>query len=466
MPLTKLDDLKTPKAAMQVTDMFRELYKVAPSAAALVDAKMPVINARQPPKGLASLKADMTTDDAPALQAMVDYLGHGGTIYIPAGEYRLESPIVLPQQVSTNTLLGVTLIGAGVKSTVLYSYNNTGAIQALGSTTGTCNFVIRDLTLTKPYAESFPDSIGIDMAYNYEYALVENVRMENHKIGIRIANNRNACIKNAIIYESTEAGVKIESTANGVTLLSCALRSGYDGVYMQGSSHTIVGCDIVGNTHTAITAVGVIGLTINGSVDASAVSSAGIYIDSCRGVEISGIAFIYLAANAKGIWVNASEGVTIRGFNTFRTKSGGYAAGSEGIRIISGINIVVEACTLSRCAIGLYIKDMSGRVAAVDFYGCYQNFYIVTASTMRVAWQIESKHLRLTSDSGTSAVAVVFPIETMINSYFDFLDIRRFGSTSVRPTYVYNGLQYYDTTLLKPIFYYNTAWRDANGTVV
>lgn len=62
---------------------------------------------------------------------------------------------------------------------------------------------------------------------------------------------------------------------------------------------------------------------------------------------------------------------------------------------------------------------------------------------------------RQVTDTPTEALSIV-------NRKF----VTQNGTTANRPTSSITGLQYYDTTLNKPVYWSGTTWRDAAGTIV
>ncbi len=379
MPLTQIkgDEWNKPTTATTVSNMFREVYQRITKTEAAQNSRFAIINAKYPPKGFKAMVGNLGDDDAPALQAMIDALDVGGTIFLPAGTYRLLSPIVLPYQ-TTNTVVGLNIIGCGPKSTILYADNTTGGIIAKGTSTATCNFMFRDLSICCLHPTTNTDAIGVDMEYSNDYNLFDNVRLEAFATAIRMANTRNTKILNCVIYGSTVAGVKIMSTANSAMITNSSIRSNYDNINIEGGTgHAILGCDISMATHCNLYATNAIGLTINAKADANNVTLASVYLDTCQNVSIINLTMAYLALNAVAVHLYACRQVSISQMRTYESSTGGYLSGTTGLIIDTCFCVTVEASRFIRMETGIYINQLyGGRISAVEFAGCYQNFNV------------------------------------------------------------------------------------------
>lgn len=106
------------------------------------------VNGRVADVRLFGAVGDGTTDDTTAIKAARDSLTAGGTLYFPAGTYRLSANLGI-------TVSGISIRGAGVGGTVLQALagvTSTGGLLALGYTdalavVGASNLTVSDLTL-------------------------------------------------------------------------------------------------------------------------------------------------------------------------------------------------------------------------------------------------------------------------------------------------------------------------------
>lgn len=96
------------------------------------------ISAANLPTSVADAVGDGATNDAPAIQSAIDAVASAtnkGIVFLPAGRYRLNTPLV-PKS-------GVTLRGAGIGKTILLPYGTVSAIQDI--TTGSSASPLTDM---------------------------------------------------------------------------------------------------------------------------------------------------------------------------------------------------------------------------------------------------------------------------------------------------------------------------------
>jgi hypothetical protein len=130
-------------------------------------------------------KGDGVNDDAQAIRNAIDacYKAGGGTVYLPAGTYRLVTGRDLPStadavmKVHVPLRSGVTVTGDGVGKTILVGRAPQSGISVLGATDD--NVAARDLTSMIPLADKEGTWVsGLKLA-GVNGGTFANIRMEN-----------------------------------------------------------------------------------------------------------------------------------------------------------------------------------------------------------------------------------------------------------------------------------------------
>lgn len=135
---------------------------------------------------------DGVTDDTAALQAALDALAAGtdGELFIPAGDYKLTSPLTIRKMTYK------TIRGAEWGATALRQYtNNVAVLQTEEEDMAACS--LRDLQLVYNTQQTSTDTGGValyfnaatDMARGWHHWQVENIRIHQAHIGIGIGGS-------------------------------------------------------------------------------------------------------------------------------------------------------------------------------------------------------------------------------------------------------------------------------------
>jgi len=132
--------------------------------------------------GKAGAVGNRTQDDTPAIQCHIDAAAaaHGGTVYLPAGQYRILGTL----HVSGD---GITIQGDGHASVLRAN----PADHLMIAIDGRRDIVIRDLALLEGPLERLPDqrsssvSVGIAIKGTSDDVLIENVRTRGFARGIQ-----------------------------------------------------------------------------------------------------------------------------------------------------------------------------------------------------------------------------------------------------------------------------------------
>ena len=173
------------------------------STAAYLDGQ--AVNVKAPPY---NAKGDGTTDDTAAIQAAITAVASGGTIFLPAGTYKVTATLTL------DTLQGVTIRGAGASATTLTAGAVSGfdlfriygsrdcvfsgfSVSSSSSHPLTCAFTMETKTGTTSTHHTFRDLIlnggnntGLDKGFktiagsggdnNNDWHLFENISVNNY----------------------------------------------------------------------------------------------------------------------------------------------------------------------------------------------------------------------------------------------------------------------------------------------
>jgi hypothetical protein len=141
-------------------------------------------------------RGDGVTDDAGAIQAAVNAArsAGGGTVYLPAGAYRLYAARGIDPDLGANIELfdDVTVTGAGPSATTIVAARDWAS--AFGAIRRT-NVGVRDLTITSAGSEQDGIKFGVVTG-----ALVENVVAHDIYIGVAMYSCTNPVVRNVKTY--------------------------------------------------------------------------------------------------------------------------------------------------------------------------------------------------------------------------------------------------------------------------
>lgn len=236
---------------------------VAPeSAGADTTVDLPTINVRLGHPGLTdaagntlTAAGDGTTNDQPALQAMIDHLNAAttteqrGMLYFPPGTYRLNARLLLYK--------GIGLLGAGRGVSILAFYGSTsgGVISA----TDVAHVAIRDLTVQ----DGVPGRTAT-AAYGLYFVRASDVSVERVEIlypastGVLLRDSRRCVVEACHIQTAPAFGVHVAQSAtppapeegnnSQVVIRDCRISDDrlaptaglWAGIYLNAVTHSVV----------------------------------------------------------------------------------------------------------------------------------------------------------------------------------------------------------------------------------
>lgn len=183
-----------------------------------------------------------SVDTHAALQAMLDSAtGVGLTVVMPPGTYRIDSPLVWPQN------WPVTLLGSGVDATII---NYTGSGDAIvmsdaGASTVFVKSSIENLTIVGNGSTSV-NGVAMRQAYAME---LRNVRIREFEVGLRIEQTWSVMLDFVRIDSCSQTGIELHDEANNITAYCCEILDNANGIYTAGARAVLFsGCTIEANT--------------------------------------------------------------------------------------------------------------------------------------------------------------------------------------------------------------------------
>ena len=278
---------------------------------------------------------DGVADDAAAIQAAVSYVGsvlNGGTVYFPAGNYRITTTI----NIAANA---ITLLGAGSGSGATTNDDGTSIIYPTNATCfsfvtdlggGVCNMVLRPVaTATAGAAILFN---GTSAAATSLYGFVDTVCIQGAFIGIDAYPRAARCnISNCVILNAVSISVRtgntLDATIGGTSIAGCFFSTASaPATHIKAETLgglRIVNCRFVNGAYC-----------INATLNAAVTTSKGLLINACSidgfssyGVYVEGTGANDLSdfvisncvvtstknSTASGISVNLGTGIQGRG---------------------------------------------------------------------------------------------------------------------------------------------------------
>ena len=154
-------------------------------------------------------RADGVSDDAAAINAAIDACAAagGGTVYLPAGTYKLVQGTTIgsvrPLHCNIPVPSGVTVQGAGIGQTILKG-EGISSCSVFGAVLQT-NIGVKDLSISTPVAEhpdTGKDGIKLEGVTN---SAVTNVYMENMYIATNCVGCRNITYTGCVAYKTVQA---------------------------------------------------------------------------------------------------------------------------------------------------------------------------------------------------------------------------------------------------------------------
>jgi parallel beta-helix repeat protein len=304
---------------------------------------------------VAALKK-MSVDE---IQAALDALGpEGGTVSIPAGEYKLSKPLRLPSN--------VRLVGAGHLSRLLLADKaNTNLITNKDWDRGNSNIFISGIYLdgnrlnqTNLVGDG-PGQSLVDLV-NVRHIVVENVRGASsvlHGINVGVRDEAHNLIKTILIstgigrFQIGEAVLGISSSATG-TIVGVGVEDDY--VTIRPANGSFISGEVLwGRTS---------GAKWTATSDPQAHGSSDAQIVNCE----------FRDFGDDGVTTHYSSGVTVENCR-FQDAAASYSASSNGIEFDDGsFDNIAKNCWASNCVRGFMAQGHAGRVPAhnVEFRDC------------------------------------------------------------------------------------------------
>lgn len=275
-----------------------------------------------------------STDDQPALQALVDAvsMAGGGTIYLPNGIYRLNAPITWKSNVS--------LIGAGVGKSVL-APNDGGT----GTRISAISYIQEEVSEATPIANCTFADFEIDGTNQTNTAY-------SHSKGIYIQYMRNCTLRDLFVHDTIATGIGIDYldkvVIDHVNVTNCG-KSWTTG--LLGGSGIGIGTGGMAEENCIITNCNVVNSGQYGIFfeDQAIVGSPrGIY--PSRGVVVSNC--IVRAGRNHGIGVRGSKNVSITGNQV-------YGCAGAGISLDGGnsTDVTITGNTITENQRGIWLQS-------------------------------------------------------------------------------------------------------------
>ena len=206
---------------------------------------------------------DGTADDV-QIQAAINSLTSGGTVFIKQGTYKIAAKVTIPSN--------VTILGSGW-ATILYSENasNITLLENSDTTSGNSNIIVRDLQINMNRANNTTaTNIGAIKLWSCSDSKIENLYIHDMKyaqgtgnVGIGLANCTDCVVQNNYINTVSDYGIATDS------LLRCLISKNvivdpaghgigvqYSASYSNGRpSHNKIDGNIVFYTSSGLSAV-------------------------------------------------------------------------------------------------------------------------------------------------------------------------------------------------------------------
>ncbi len=186
---------------------------------------------------------DGNTDDTAAIQAALDYITDGGTVYFPSGIYKVTKNLVVRSG-------NITICGNNKNSHIIYEYEQRGSDTAATASLfifapGTKNIVFKDMKLEYK-GEFFPEFgqsynglvSGLHFMRNYD-VLIENVEIFGFNAnGIfvgasKVAYSARIRINGCYLHHNRVAGI-LYGNVDGISIIDCDME--YNGSQPDGGT--------------------------------------------------------------------------------------------------------------------------------------------------------------------------------------------------------------------------------------
>lgn len=158
-------------------------------------------------------------DDTSALQAALDavFANKGGTLRIPAGNYKITADLV--PQISLSPLnRNFRIIGDGMESTNILGGAAGYGLKIYADTPPSRTNVFTSILLQNfSMVGSATAGIGIDI-YSMQRSVISGVSCRGFNYGLRIRSSWNNSINNRCQFQNNNVGIKVPTTGSGSTL--------------------------------------------------------------------------------------------------------------------------------------------------------------------------------------------------------------------------------------------------------
>lgn len=359
------------------------------------------------------VKGNGTTDDAPALQKILDSVGspgypgvRGGIVYLPKGVYRLSSTLNIRRGVSIQGA-GSSMWTAGTELMAdpgvtalrtVYGYGPTAlqdGADAEGATSSGC--VISNLMISQSSkSDIISHGIDIKVKTHMEYVLIQNFSGNGMNLEAYVPNsNANSCsFTNVFACGNSQHGFYVNSSDANACLFSncCSYSNGQNGFHETSFlGNTYIGCTTESN--------GLRGFHHEGGVNAS--TFIGCYTESNQlpsyfepaATVIGGMHAAGLDNKSTGMYLNgmgASKPFAIHNYNAGYGWGNPWEPNKEYRKrdvIISFDDVMMMECTQDGTSGELapdfkQFKDYELRSTELSDGTCKWKFRCFTATTM------------------------------------------------------------------------------------
>ena len=305
---------------------------------------------------------DGLNDDTAAIQAAIDALSAGGTVFMPSGTYKITSPLTLASR--------VPLIGAGQHATIISCAGCGGATFSGSDNLNDDSWYIRmaDMTIRGDYTAV---QMGVDLDHIVHLNL-ERVRIERFAgNGLNLYYIINSHLIDCCLRDNDLAGMYCDGLVNNLTMTGGEVKANNgwgvhltasDGANYTNVGHTYIGVDIENNCLGGVTADYVNALTLIGNHFEDNKSSNSAPAGRTAGT-VPTIGYHVLVGH--NMTASAPAGVTILG-NYFSDIKG---SGNEGYPIrltrASGVEIAGNHYSASGTGYSRSIYNEAGNTARV-----------------------------------------------------------------------------------------------------
>ena len=327
---------------------------------------------------------DGVHDDTQAIQAAINSLPSGGTVYLPQGSYVISSALTITQS-------GLTLRGQNIVSTSLQLVGNINGIEVLGPVTGT---TIQTLFINGDSGATSGAGIYLDSSGNSVYTtLIENVWFQTYD-GVRLYNTNTTsllhCRMNCGHY-----GLYCGDGCRIVRFANAEVGGGFAGVFLDGNSQSIklLQLEIFTSTY---------GVALDAANGGSGASYVYMYDVECNpeGVLVSDPIYFYInnagEVHLTECWADGGpQSIQING-GTVTILGGRYGDGNSPIIGINGGNsntIVGADIAGSPNGTGIGITG-GGNIRITDcifgLFGSALNYAVTVADTYTGAYSVSA----------------------------------------------------------------------------